>query len=69
MTPDRMPEPKGASRSSLEGETASRSQTHFGFETVPEDAKAARVADVFDSVARKYDVMNDLMSFGVHRLW
>ncbi len=69
MTPDRMPEPEGASRSSLEGETASGSQTHFGFETVPEEAKAARVADVFDSVARKYDVMNDVMSGGLHRLW
>ena len=44
-------------------------QTHFGFETVPEAAKAARVADVFHSVARKYDVMNDVMSGGLHRLW
>ena len=44
-------------------------QTHFGFETVPEDAKAGRVAEVFDSVARKYDLMNDVMSGGLHRLW
>ena len=44
-------------------------QTHFGFETVPEHAKAARVADVFHSVARKYDVMNDVMSGGLHRAW
>jgi len=44
-------------------------QTHFGFETVPEEAKAARVADVFHSVARKYDVMNDVMSGGLHRVW
>lgn len=46
-----------------------RTQTHFGFETVAEDAKAERVAGVFDSVARKYDVMNDVMSGGLHRLW
>jgi len=44
-------------------------QTHFGFETVPEEAKAARVADVFHSVARNYDVMNDVMSGGLHRVW
>ena len=44
-------------------------QTHFGFETVAEDAKAERVAGVFHSVARKYDVMNDVMSGGMHRLW
>ncbi|MDY0072290.1 MAG: bifunctional demethylmenaquinone methyltransferase/2-methoxy-6-polyprenyl-1,4-benzoquinol methylase UbiE [Thauera sp.] len=43
--------------------------THFGFETVDEHAKEARVADVFTSVASKYDVMNDLMSLGLHRLW
>jgi demethylmenaquinone methyltransferase / 2-methoxy-6-polyprenyl-1,4-benzoquinol methylase len=44
-------------------------QTHFGFETVAEDAKAERVAEVFRSVAQKYDVMNDVMSGGLHRLW
>jgi len=43
--------------------------THFGFETVPEEDKARRVAGVFTSVAGKYDVMNDLMSVGLHRLW
>ena len=43
--------------------------THFGFETVAEHEKAKRVASVFDSVARKYDIMNDLMSGGLHRLW
>ena len=43
--------------------------THFGFETVKADEKAERVRTVFDSVASKYDVMNDLMSFGIHRLW
>ncbi|MGC9560916.1 bifunctional demethylmenaquinone methyltransferase/2-methoxy-6-polyprenyl-1,4-benzoquinol methylase UbiE [Brachymonas sp. M4Q-1] len=45
------------------------SQTHFGFETVDEKEKASRVRAVFDSVAPKYDVMNDLMSGGLHRLW
>jgi demethylmenaquinone methyltransferase/2-methoxy-6-polyprenyl-1,4-benzoquinol methylase len=41
----------------------------FGFQTVPRDAKASRVREVFDSVAPKYDIMNDLMSLGIHRLW
>ncbi len=43
--------------------------THFGFEQVPVAEKARKVADVFDSVASRYDVMNDVMSFGIHRLW
>ena len=43
--------------------------THFGFKTVPEEEKAKKVAGVFTSVASKYDVMNDLMSAGLHRLW
>ena len=43
--------------------------THFGFQTVPEDEKAGRVRGVFNSVASKYDVMNDVMSVGIHRLW
>ena len=45
------------------------SQTHFGFETVDEREKARRVRGVFDSVAPSYDVMNDLMSLGLHRAW
>jgi len=44
-------------------------RTHFGFEQVDADDKARRVRGVFDSVADKYDVMNDLMSVGLHRLW
>jgi demethylmenaquinone methyltransferase / 2-methoxy-6-polyprenyl-1,4-benzoquinol methylase len=44
-------------------------QTHFGFESVPEAEKARRVRGVFDAVAPKYDLMNDLMSFGLHRVW
>jgi demethylmenaquinone methyltransferase/2-methoxy-6-polyprenyl-1,4-benzoquinol methylase len=43
--------------------------THFGFERIPVEEKVKRVADVFESVAEKYDLMNDLMSLGVHRLW
>lgn len=43
--------------------------THFGYESVPVTEKQKRVAGVFNSVARNYDVMNDLMSFGIHRLW
>ncbi len=45
------------------------SETHFGFQNVDEAQKAQRVRGVFDSVASKYDVMNDLMSLGLHRLW
>ena len=43
--------------------------THFGYETVNTKEKVAKVAEVFHSVASKYDVMNDLMSMGIHRLW
>jgi len=44
-------------------------QTHFGYETVAEHEKARKVAQVFHSVADRYDVMNDLMSVGLHRYW
>ena len=49
--------------------SSASSTTHFGFRTVPEESKEALVRGVFDSVASKYDVMNDAMSLGVHRLW
>ncbi|MBX2809055.1 MAG: bifunctional demethylmenaquinone methyltransferase/2-methoxy-6-polyprenyl-1,4-benzoquinol methylase UbiE [Cellvibrionaceae bacterium] len=49
--------------------TTKTETTHFGFEEVPIAAKAGRVADVFHSVAAKYDLMNDVMSGGIHRLW
>ena len=45
------------------------SETHFGFDSVDETTKAARVRGVFDSVAPKYDLMNDLISLGLHRAW
>ena len=44
-------------------------QTHFGYQTVDEADKARRVQGVFDSVAKRYDVMNDVMSMGLHRAW
>jgi len=49
--------------------TDKRHNTHFGFRTVDTGEKAGLVRGVFDSVASRYDVMNDLMSLGVHRLW
>ena len=50
-------------------DTDGAEETHFGYTTVNKAEKQARVADVFTSVAKKYDIMNDLMSFGIHRLW
>ncbi|MBT6096889.1 MAG: ubiquinone/menaquinone biosynthesis methyltransferase, partial [Marinovum sp.] len=47
----------------------SEKTTHFGFETVSESEKAGRVQGVFGSVASRYDIMNDVMSGGIHRLW
>lgn len=49
--------------------TSSDNSTHFGYETVDKNEKESMVAGVFHSVAAQYDVMNDLMSFGIHRLW
>lgn len=48
---------------------ADKETTHFGYQQVPVEDKAKKVAEVFHSVANKYDVMNDLMSFGIHRIW
>lgn len=50
-------------------QTSENDNTHFGYKTVASEQKASMVADVFHSVAAKYDVMNDLMSMGIHRLW
>ncbi|XP_041793863.1 2-methoxy-6-polyprenyl-1,4-benzoquinol methylase, mitochondrial [Chelmon rostratus] len=50
-------------------DAAADRSTHFGFETVPETEKAKRVYKVFENVAQKYDVMNDAMSLGIHRVW
>lgn len=48
---------------------AEQETTHFGYQQVPVEEKAVRVREVFDSVASRYDLMNDLMSLGIHRLW
>ena len=47
----------------------SNKTTSFGYETVTEEQKTEKVKEVFDSVATNYDLMNDMMSMGVHRLW
>lgn len=54
---------------SLDGKLNQEETTHFGYQTVPKSQKQDKVAEVFTSVASKYDIMNDLMSFGIHRLW
>lgn len=46
-----------------------KNQTHFGFQTVDENEKTKKVHEVFETVAGKYDLMNDVMSFGIHRVW
>lgn len=58
-----------ADRQQNDSSAATGSTTHFGYETVDTQDKVNRVGQVFDSVAARYDVMNDLMSFGIHRLW
>lgn len=50
-------------------QSTEKDTTHFGYKEVPVEEKADRVADVFHSVAGKYDIMNDLLSMGVHRVW
>jgi demethylmenaquinone methyltransferase/2-methoxy-6-polyprenyl-1,4-benzoquinol methylase len=53
----------------MTGHTGDSADTHFGFETVPLTQKQSRVDEVFANVARRYDIMNDLMSGGLHRAW
>ncbi|CAG9791141.1 unnamed protein product [Diatraea saccharalis] len=55
--------------SDKESERHSTKQTHFGYQTVDEEEKWKKVHEVFETVAEKYDLMNDAMSFGIHRLW
>lgn len=50
-------------------QSTEKNTTHFGFSEIPVNEKADRVADVFHSVAGKYDIMNDLLSMGIHRVW
>ncbi|MBN2177745.1 MAG: bifunctional demethylmenaquinone methyltransferase/2-methoxy-6-polyprenyl-1,4-benzoquinol methylase UbiE [Demequinaceae bacterium] len=54
---------------STRGDSFPGHSTHFGYSEVGEDEKAGKVAEVFDRVARRYDLMNDLMTWGMHRLW
>ena len=54
---------------SAQAEASNASSTHFGYETVSGTEKVQRVMGVFSSVASQYDIMNDLMSGGMHRLW
>ena len=56
-------------QSASSGNSQDKNTTHFGYQQVAKADKASKVADVFHSVADKYDVMNDLMSAGIHRLW
>ena len=65
------PTPRASSPSASPHATAPASGevTHFGYQTVAREEKAGKVAEVFHSVAAKYDIMNDLMSLGIHRLW
>lgn len=60
-----MQNPSESQQSTGSGSTS----THFGFQSVPEGEKARKVAEVFHSVAQRYDVMNDFMSAGLHRVW
>jgi len=55
--------------SSLRNHSSSSNYTHFGYDQVPEDEKQSKVNQVFTRVADKYDLMNDVMSLGIHRLW
>jgi demethylmenaquinone methyltransferase/2-methoxy-6-polyprenyl-1,4-benzoquinol methylase len=58
-----------AAHNEKQARTSAMSKTHFGYETVDESEKAGKVAGVFHSVASNYDLMNDLMSAGLHRIW
>lgn len=61
--------PQGEIADPSANQTNTDETTHFGYQTVKKADKQAKVAAVFTSVAKKYDIMNDLMSFGIHRLW
>ena len=61
--------PQGESANPSTNQTNTDETAHFGYQTVKKTDKQAKVAAVFTSVAKKYDIMNDLMSFGIHRLW
>lgn len=58
-----------SAQAELKSDGEEKRKTHFGFETVNEDEKTKKVYEVFETVADKYDTMNDMMSFGIHRIW
>lgn len=62
-------QPQATEQSSTSFHSIESETTHFGFETIAKHEKVGKVAQVFHSVAAKYDIMNDLMSGGIHRLW
>lgn len=61
--------PQGTPQEHSQSIDALGDTTHFGYQTIRTEEKQQRVAEVFSSVAQKYDIMNDLMSFGIHRIW
>lgn len=67
--PTGTPQGQQAMQRPADAENSTPATTHFGYQTVRTEEKQAKVAEVFTSVASKYDIMNDLMSFGIHRLW
>ncbi|CAH4030666.1 2-methoxy-6-polyprenyl-1,4-benzoquinol methylase, mitochondrial [Pieris brassicae] len=58
-----------STRTAPNEQSTERKQTHFGFDTIDEEEKTKKVHEVFETVADKYDVMNDVMSLGIHRVW
>ena len=59
----------GSCHTMSDRKTPDQKTTHFGYKTVREEDKVKKVGEVFHSVASSYDIMNDLMSMGIHRLW
>ncbi|MGB0937791.1 MAG: bifunctional demethylmenaquinone methyltransferase/2-methoxy-6-polyprenyl-1,4-benzoquinol methylase UbiE [Colwellia sp.] len=68
-TPEIQPSNVASDQVKSDETSATDNTTHFGYKTIEKEDKVSMVAGVFHSVAKQYDVMNDLMSFGVHRLW
>lgn len=60
---------KSTPQNDTQTQSSTDRETHFGFQTIKESEKAEKVHKVFEEVAKSYDLMNDAMSFGIHRLW
>ena len=69
MIPNQMSDPPGGQVAGHDSDEAGPAETDFGYRRIPREAKKPLVRAVFDSVAPKYDVMNDVMSLGIHRVW